>query len=57
MALSTPARIITLVFDTSPQPYIAEISFFSNSARQTMPIGELPNTIVDTITTMLYIGM
>ncbi len=49
MALSTTARIITLVFDTSLQPYIAEISFFSNSARQcTLPIGELPNTIATT---------
>ncbi len=58
MALSSLARIITMVFDTSLQPYIAEISFISSSARQcTLPIGELPNTVLDTITTMLYIGM
>ncbi len=49
MALSTTARIITLVFDTSLQSYIAEISFYSNSARQcTLPIGELPNTVETT---------
>ncbi len=42
--------IVPMVFDTSLQPYIAEISFISNSARQcTMPIGELPNTVVDTV--------
>ncbi len=58
MALSTTARIITLVFETSLQPYIAEISFFSNSARQcTMPIGALPNPFVLIVTTTLYIGM
>ncbi len=58
MALSTTATIITLVFDTSLVTYIAEISFYSNSARQcTMPIGELPNTVEHTMTTTLYIGM
>ncbi len=57
IALSTTATIITLVFDTSLQPYIAEISFYGSSDRQCMPIGELPNTIVVTNTTMLYIGM
>ncbi len=57
MELSTTARNITLVFDTSLQSYIAEIFFSSNSVRQcTMPIGELPNT-VNTMTTALYIGM
>ncbi len=46
MALSSLDRIITLVFDTSMQPYIAEISFYSSSTRQcTMPIGELPDTV------------
>ncbi len=46
MALFTTARIITLVFDTSLQPYIAEVSFYSSDTRQcTMPIGELPNSV------------
>ncbi len=58
IAVSTTARIITLVFDTSLVTYIAEISFYSSSARQcTMPIGELPNTVEHTMTTTLYIGM
>ncbi len=56
--LSTTARIITLVFDTSLQPYIAEISFYSSSARQcTMPIGELPNTVEDSMTTTLVCNL
>ncbi len=56
--LSTTATFITLVFDTSLQPYIAEISLYPNSARQcTMPVGELPDTVaisstvVDSMTT------
>ena len=45
-AVFSSARIITLVFDTSLEVYIAEITFFSSSARRcTLPIGELPDTV------------
>ncbi len=58
MALSTTARIITLVFEKSLVTYIAEISFYSSSAGQCkMPIGKLPNTVEDSMTTTLCIGM
>ena len=53
MELSTTAKIITLVFDTSLQSYIAEISFYSSSTRAcTMPIGEIPGSVETTSTSV-----